>query len=305
VNATKIVAVLMVAAGTAAAVVSGAASRDHDSVEAILYERPVDGETCGSIWSVSPGGGGPAPVIDRGHGDCDPAWAPDGRRFAFASDRGLDQVTRALFTADSTGRNPLQLTHPPQGYADFWPSWSPDGTRLAFERQFPSGPVTLRIVDADGSGDRLLAGGRRFDGTPSWSPDGRILFVSDRAERGPCPDCAALYVLRLSDGHVGRVTPLRYHSVTPSWSPDGTHIAWGRALRKGRRPALYVMRSNRTKIQKLDRVGFDPSWSPDSRSLFYSSAGGVFTIAANGKHKGRLTRDGGRRPSWRPSPAVP
>jgi dipeptidyl aminopeptidase/acylaminoacyl peptidase len=64
-----------------------------------------------------------------------PAWAPDGRRIAFAADRGPDTTIAPrlqLWTVGTTGRNPrIRELVSLAGDAEH-PSFSPDGRRLAF-----------------------------------------------------------------------------------------------------------------------------------------------------------------------------
>ena len=274
--------------------------------KAILYEvssSAEDDDQCGSIWSVDPGGGDPMPVIDRGVGDCDPDWAPDGQRFAFASDR--DGV-HGIFIADATASKIVRVTHPPAGAKDYMPAWSPDGKRIAFERLVPSGDsYALYVINADGTNQRRLAGGHGFDGTPSWSPDGRIVFVSDRphGERKLCEACSALYVLRPNKTSARRITSKRFNALMPAWSRDGNYIAWARGDSTDDILALFVMRANTKGVHKLDVSGGSPAWAPDSQSLVYSSGSGLMITKLDGTGHARLTRDGGDGPSWRPTVA--
>lgn len=268
---------------------------------AILYSAGGnEDDECGSIWSVSPDGGAPQ-ALDVGRGEsCDPDWSPDGASIAFTS--SADGQLR-IYVSDAFGRNARAVSHPAAGAADFMPSWSPDGTRIVFERRPRTGDrYNLFLVDRGGTNERQLTHGHGFDGTPWWSPDGRILFVSDRlhAKRG-CRDCSALYVMRLSDGHVSRITRKRYNALMPAWSPDGVHIAWARAPSTDAPLALYMMRSDTSAVRRLDANGASPAFSPDSHTIVYSSGGGgLALINVDGTGRRQLTTDGGGGPSWRP-----
>jgi Tol biopolymer transport system component len=266
----------------------------------ILYSTGGDeDDQCGTIWSVEPDGAQPRP-LDVGPGEsCDPDWSPDGKRIAFTSNQGGPQLR--IYVADANGGNHVAVTDPAGG-DDFMPAWSPDGTRILFERRSAGrNSFNLFLVDADGKNERHLTRGHGFDGTPWWSSDGRILFVSDRThQRRGCRACSALYVLRLSDGHVGRITRNRFNALMPAWSPDGVHIVWARAPSIDAPLALYMMRSDTSAVRRLDRVGASPAWSPDAHTIVYSSGAGLVLIGVDGSGRRQLTSDAGSDPSWRP-----
>jgi len=271
------------------------------SPAAILYSTAVDeDDECGAIWSVAPAGGA-VTRLDVGYpAACDPDWSPDAGHIAFSAGRSSDELR--IYVSDATGANAVAVSHPPMGTTDFMPAWSPDGTRIVFERRSPGrNSYNLVLVDADGTNERQLTHGHGFDGTPWWSPDGRILFVSDRlhAKRG-CRDCSALYVMRLSDDHVGRITRKRYNALMPAWSPDGVHIAWARAPSIDAPLALYMMRADTSAVRRVDAIGMSPAFSPDSHAIVYSSGDGLMLIGVDGSGGRQLTTDGGEGPSWRP-----
>jgi Tol biopolymer transport system component len=150
----------------------------------------------------------------EGH-DHHPAWSPDGRWLAFASDRGGDWD---VYVVASDGTQLRDLTRHP-GHDD-WPTWSPDGRRLAFASD-RGGQSRIFIVDSDGGGTIPFVGGDTPASEPAWSPDGRRLaFVSGERE-GETQVCSALI-----DGGQRRclTSPGRY--TAPSWSPSGDRLAY-------------------------------------------------------------------------------
>jgi len=77
--------------------------------------------------------------------DIHPAWAPDDRRIAFASNRSGQFE---IWTVKDDGTNLRQLTHGPG--AKTWPTWSPDGRSLLYA-DLREGRQRLWMVSDDGT----------------------------------------------------------------------------------------------------------------------------------------------------------
>ena len=101
--------------------------------------------------------------------DSAPAWSPDGKEIAFASNRDGG----GIFLIRPDGTNIRRISSATRSRA---PEWSPDGKELAFEAA-----DGLRIVSATGEGEHRLVRVRTSAErglTPAWSPDGKqIAFV--------------------------------------------------------------------------------------------------------------------------------
>jgi hypothetical protein len=89
-----------------------------------------------------------------------PAWSPDGKTIAFASD-GYGGLGTEIVLIGADGNLPRRITN--INGDDTYPAWSPDGTRLAFRSDRSEGGIfTMRT---DGSDVQLVVAGAY---QPSW-----------------------------------------------------------------------------------------------------------------------------------------
>ncbi len=136
------------------------------------------------------------PITDGDGFDGEPAWSPDGKYIAFASDRGTrgGRANVDLYVAEADGTIVARLTT--ERGADSAPDWSPDGTKIVFEseRRRP-GSSDIYVVDLvrqedggtpirDGAIRRITAAADAR--TPVWTPEGEIIYsaVADRGSDG-------------------------------------------------------------------------------------------------------------------------
>lgn len=134
-------------------------------------------------------GAEPRPLTDGAANDQVINWAPDGRGFAFHSDRtGVNQVyTLAL---DGAVRQLTDDAAPSQSAA-----WSPDGTLIAFRSDRDGATRAVYAVQADGTGTRRIGSLAGEHGIPFFSPDGTRLLATRAGASG-----SEIVTLRLSDG---------------------------------------------------------------------------------------------------------
>ncbi|MFJ9407773.1 amidohydrolase family protein [Streptomyces sp. NPDC101393] len=247
--------------------------------------RKVAFAALNSLWLAPTSGGGPARCLVRAAATgyvLAPSWARDGRSLVYADDRdGLFAVRRHDL---ASGKETVLATG-----GRVQPALAPDGGRLAALDM--SGNLVVRAL-ADGK-ERILAaplGGGGLPGRPSWSPDGRYLAYCDR-NRLNRRFREGYNVIRVLDTESGasRLHPVAEHvSIAdrydsgPVWSPDGR---WMAVIAES---ALWVLpvRADGTPDgeprQLTDESADHPSWSGDSGTLLYLSAGELRLIPVTG-----------------------
>ena len=154
----------LLAAGVLAAACGGEATSSAPNGK-IAY-----GTDTGSreIYAVHSDGSGEQNLTRNPGSDVEPAWSPDGREIAFASDRDDNDE---IYVMNADGSGPRRLTENPAG--DVCPTWSPDGRRIAFVSD-RDGDREIYVMNADGSGHRNLTRNRHAEDTvPAWSPNRR------------------------------------------------------------------------------------------------------------------------------------
>jgi len=230
-----------------------------------------------------------------------PAWASDGRRFAYMEfQAGKGQLF--LQEMASGKRTPVATT----GKAlDFTPAFSPDAQTLAFSRATEEGTDLYTINLKDNCCLRRLTVGRFSDNlSPTFSPDGqRIAFVSTR------PGLPQIYVMTADGTDQQLFAPFDYgvtgSSNAPEWSPDGQSLAFHRDVAGTLQ--VFVLDVRTRTVRQLTSVGRneDPTWAPDSRHLaFVSDRSGYRQLwiidLDTGRIRPLLQQSGARLPAWSP-----
>ncbi|HEX6358307.1 amidohydrolase family protein [Actinophytocola sp.] len=200
-----------------------------------------------------------------------PSWSPDGRRLVYTVDGtavdSLDLATGAV----------TRLVTAPAGATLFGPSLSPDGSTLAHVRI--AGATAELVV-----GDRVVSaeGEDVFGFAPSWLSPNELLHTADGALKRRRLDgtvstvafAAAVPVVprQRYQQAVRDLDSTREQRVlgiaSPVASPDGTRVAF-RALN-----ALWLLRIGDPKPTRVVADGYfnsDPDFTPDGRSLLYTS----------------------------------
>lgn len=181
-----------------------------------LYVKAVDGTAITQLTSD------PAAEVE-------PAFSPNGRFVAFASNRSGNWD---IYVQDIAGGQAVRVTDAPGD--EIHPSWSPDGAQLVYCRLDPGkSQWELWISAAAVGGQQKFVGYGLF---PEWSPNGEVILYQRARERGS--RWFSIWTLHLVNGEPRYPTEIassaRYAMIMPTWSPDGTQIAFATVATAGR-----------------------------------------------------------------------
>lgn len=201
--------------------------------------------------------------------ESDPAWAPSGRRIAYASDYPLchggecSLLEASIWVANADGTHRRRLTFSEESLRDSSPTWSRKGDLIAFAsfdiQSNGSRHDGIWLLPANGGTPKRLVGIYAIG--LEWSPRGKtIAFVGSGGLR--LVDSATRRVMRLP-------TPgLPADQLDVAWSPSGASIAV--AMTKG----VFVVparggRARRVaRAQNVDTV----SGSPNGTTIAFSAS---------------------------------
>jgi Tol biopolymer transport system component len=188
--------------------------------------RAPSSDSPGVIWVMKADGTGGSVLTD---GET-PAWSPDGKRIAFATETGR------IHLINLDGSSPVELTQggvvpqgSPGGSFDGGPVWSHDGTRIAFLRyHFPSFPdAGVYVMNADGSGIRRVSDDPSA-GQLAWlARDQGIAFDADDPSVGP--DLIHRVIVAVNPDGSNRKLLFSVpdqNARGPALAPDGVHFAF-------------------------------------------------------------------------------
>lgn len=132
------------------------------------------------------GEGDPQRLTNGGARDWFPAWSPDGRVLAFASDRDGNEN---VYLYDTGDQSTVQITDHPAD--DTRPVWSLDGAQILFiserDGELKDGTLNFYVIQTaaalNGEGEAAVTAldpAAPFEGDPHYSPDGTQVALTVR-----------------------------------------------------------------------------------------------------------------------------
>ena len=219
------------------------------------------------IWCMDPNTGAAELVRESKANDYGRvAPGPDGSRLCFSSDRDGEN---AIYVLDLKIGAVTRISDP--AYWSFGPTWS-SRDLIAYFSKKGGNRINTWTVRPDGIAAKQITNRPGESRQPWWSPDGSTLALS--ADNG-----TGAFQLWLSaeDGSNARTITREGNWQQPFWSPDGKRIAVSAKI-DASAFRILVMNADGNDIREIAQPentdNVHPAWSPDGRSIVFTSGEG-------------------------------
>lgn len=226
-----------------------------------------------------------------------PRWSPDGRTFAFLSDR---EESTQIYLFPTDGGEAIRLTEGKNAVRAF--EWSSDGKQIAFLATEPKGeaeekkekekddarvvdrddkPARLWLIDVESKKVRQLTAGTWQIQEAKWTPQGDRLIVSATDHPEVDQETNRIFSVATGDGQMKQIAAPRGPFGQLSISPDGQSVAYLAARVDGPSPHdLYLQPLAGGPARNLTAGSIDRPIG----SFVWRSDGSMLALAANGFH---------------------
>ena len=216
-----------------------------------ILRNKVEGETIGAV----------------GFGNFYPAFSPDGKKIAYASNKTSDYFgLSSVYIYDLDSKKETEVDEKVLSSV----SWSPDGTKIYYSKITYDNPHWSRVGDLyvydldKKEKTRLTHALRALN--PSVSPDGKTIAFATEG------DATMNVALVGSDGKNFRLLTNFKNGeqvFTPKWSPDGSGIVFGYALREAQDVARVTVADGRIEMLLTGaKISGIPSTHRTGKNLF-------------------------------------
>jgi dipeptidyl aminopeptidase/acylaminoacyl peptidase len=232
-------------------------SPDGERVAFTASEPPKGTSRSRHIWILDAGTREARRFTNSAKSEFAPRWSPDGRRFAFLSDR---EETTQIYLLPPDGGDAIRVTEGKNSVRAF--EWSPDSKQIAFLASERKGeaqekkekdkddarvvdrddePVRLWLIDVESKKVRQLTAGSWQIQEAKWMPQGDRLIVSATDHPEVDQDTNRIFSIATADGQMKEVAAPRGPFGQLTIAPDGSAVAYLAARIDGPSPHdLYV-----------------------------------------------------------------
>lgn len=279
------------------------------------------------IWLASVEKGRSIRLTNGDRGESAPQWSPDSTRVAFLADRDKGNQ---IWVIAADGGEAEKITTEENGVQLF--RWAPNGKSIAYvtrdvpkdkearekRRKEKDDTITvdqdlqyahLWTIALDTKEKKRLTEGAFSVQSIDWSPDSAsIAYAASKSgiQESIFTDISNdrdsdIFILAATGGAARKVTTNPAPDANPRWSPDGKWIAYTQSTDSWASKtelAVIAAAGGAPKILSgsfLESVGGGLSWSPDGKTIYFSSGLGmyshVYSIPVAGGSVAQITRE--------------
>ncbi len=279
------------------------------------------------IWLASVEKGRSIRLTNGDRGESAPQWSPDSTRVAFLADRDKGNQ---IWVIAADGGEAEKITTEENGVQLF--RWAPNGKSIAYvtrdvpkdkearekRRKEKDDTITvdqdlqyahLWTIALDTKEKKRLTEGAFSVQSIDWSPDSAsIAYAASKSgiQESIFTDISNdrdsdIFILAATGGAARKMTTNPAPDANPRWSPDGKWIAYTQSTDSWASKtelAVIAAAGGAPKILSgsfLESVGGGLSWSPDGKTIYFSSGLGmyshVYSIPVAGGSVAQITRE--------------